>query len=125
MDITIKISNLTIECKLLETETAKEIYKMLPIKSQINTWGDEIYFDVPTNKIKADKTAKEVFKLGEIAFWNQGNAIAVGFGPTPVSKKDEIRLISPANHWANAKNPQELKKLGEFKNGENIEVLKC
>ena len=53
MDIMIKISSLTIECKLLETETAKEIYKMLPIKSQINTWGDEIYFDVPTNKIKA------------------------------------------------------------------------
>ena len=125
MDIMIKISSLTIECKLLETETAKEIYKMLPIKSQINTWGDEIYFDVPANKIKADKTAKEVFELGEIAFWNQGNAIAGGFGPTPVSKKDEIRLISPANHWANAKNPQELKKLGEFKNGENIEVLKC
>ena len=46
----------------------KEIYKMLPIKSQINTWGDEIYFDVPTNRIKPDKTAKEVFELGEIAF---------------------------------------------------------
>ena len=59
MDIMIKISSLTIDCKLLETETAKEIYKMLPIKSQINTWGDEIYFDVPTNRIKPDKTANE------------------------------------------------------------------
>ena len=124
MDIMIKISNLTIECKLLETETAKEIYKMLPIKSQINTWGDEIYFDVPTNKIKADKTAKEVFELGEIAFWNQGNAIAICFGPTPVSKGSEIRLISSANHWADAKKPSELKKLEAFKNGEIIEVLK-
>ena len=97
---------------------------MLPIKSQINTWGKEIYFNIPSNNFRTENDAKEVFNLGEIAFWNEGNAIALGFGPTPVSKNEEIRLISSANHWADAKNPDELKKLDQFKNGENIEVLK-
>ena len=41
-----------------------------------------------------------------------------------MSKGSEIRLISSANHWADAKKPSELKKLEAFKNGEIIEVLK-
>ena len=124
MDIIIKISKLKIECSLKDNLTAKTIFQLLPIKSKIHTWGDEIYFDIPKNNIKPEKDAKEVFNLGEIAFWNDGSAIAIGFGPTPASKNDEIRLISPANHWANAKKPDELKKLKVFKNGQSIEVMK-
>jgi len=63
-----------------------------------------------------------VFNLGEIAFWNQGSAIAIGFGPTPVSKGSEIRLISKANHWADAINPQDLKKLKACKDGDDVLV---
>ena len=124
MNIKIKISDLEINCTVKNTQTGKKIYSMLPVKNKINTWGKEIYFSLPKNDIESEKDAKEVFNLGEIAFWNQGNAIAIGFGPTPASVGSEIRLISKANHWANAKKPTELKKLEAFKNGEIIEVLK-
>ncbi len=123
MNIKIKISNLEIKCKVKNNDTGKKILASLPIKAKINTWGKEIYFNIPKVSIKPEKDAKEVFNLGEIAYWNQGNAIAIGFGPTPVSKGQEIRLISLANHWADANNPQELTKLEQFKDGENIEVL--
>tara|TARA_Y100001958_G_C21127013_1_gene469442 strand:+ start:597 stop:974 length:378 start_codon:yes stop_codon:yes gene_type:complete len=125
MNIKIKISDLEIMCAVRDNDTAKKIISLLPIQAKINTWGKEIYFDIPKVSIKHEKDAKEVFSLGEIAYWNQGNAIAIGFGPTPVSKGQEIRLISPANHWANANNPHELIKLEQFKDGENIEVLKA
>ena len=124
MNIKIKITDLEIQCTVKNTQTGKKIYSMLPVKAKINTWGKEIYFSLPENNIMSEKDAKEVFNLGEIAFWNQANAIAIGFGPTPVSLVSEIRLISSANHWADAKKPSELKKLEAFKNGEIIEVLK-
>ena len=124
MEIKFLIDKFEIVCFVKNNQTGKKIYSMLPIKSRIQTWGKEIYFDIPKNDILPEKDAKEVFNLGEIAFWNQGSAIAIGFGPTPVSIKDEIRLVSSANHWADAVNPSELKKLNDFKNGQNIEVLK-
>ena len=122
MDFEIVIDEIKIICKANETQTASKILKLLPIKSKISTWGDEIYFDIPKNDIKPENNAKEVFNLGEIAFWNQGSAIAIGFGPTPVSKGSEIRLISKANHWADAINPQDLKKLKACKDGDDVLV---
>ena len=122
MNFEIVIDEIKIICKANKTETASKILKLLPIKSKISTWGDEIYFDIPKNDIKPENNAKEVFNLGEIAFWNQGSAIAIGFGPTPVSKGSEIRLISKANHWADAINPQDLKKLKGCKDGDDVLV---
>ena len=122
MDFEIVIDEIKIICRANKTETASKILKLLPIKSKISTWGDEIYFDIPKNDIKPENNAKEVFNLGEIAFWNQGSAIAIGFGPTPVSKGSEIRLISKANHWADAINPQDLKKLKGCKDGDDVLV---
>ena len=124
MKIKFKISDFIFYCKVKNNQTGKKIYEMLPIKGKINTWGKEIYFDIPRKNILPEKNAKEVFNLGEIAFWNQGSAIAIGFGPTPVSIKDEIRLISSANHWADAEKPSELKKLAKYRDGQNIEVSK-
>ena len=124
MEIKFLIDKFEIECSVKNNQTGKKIYSMLPIKSRIQTWGKEIYFNIQKNDILIEKDAKEVFELGEIAYWNDGNAIAIGFGPTPVSKNTEIRLISRANHWANAKKPYILRKLDHYKSGMNIDVLR-
>ena len=122
MDIIFEISDLKIKCKALNNKTAEKLIKLMPIEAKIATWGNEIYFDAPNNDVAVENDAKEVFNLGEIAFWNQGSTIAIGFGKTPASKNDEIRLISKANHWADAINPQDLKKLKGCKDGDDVLV---
>ena len=121
--IIFKIKSNKIKCKSRQTKTAEIIHKKLPIAAKISTWGEEIYFDTPVKEVKLEKDAKDVMKLGEIAFWNDGNAIAIGFGRTPASTGDEIRLVSPCNVWADAVEPKDLLKLREVKSGDKIEVL--
>ena len=115
-------NNIEFYAKTRESETSKIIIKNLPIKSKINTWGDEIYFDTRLKTVKLEADSKDVFELGEIAYWVGGAAIAIGFGRTPASKGNEIRLVSKCNYWADAVNPSDLLKLKKSSDNDQITV---
>ena len=117
--IKIKFSNNFIIVELNNRDTAKKIYASCPIKSTTNTWGNEIYFETAI-KVKKDKTAKDIINLGEIAYWVEGSSIAIGFGPTPISKADEIRLVTKANIIGKTKS--NLSSLGMVNSGEIVIV---
>ena len=95
----LKFNSKLFEINLRNTETAKLIAKSIPIKSRIQIWGEEIFFN--TNlQVKLEDDARDVMQLGELAFWTEGSAIAIGYGKTPVSVGQEIRLIGLCNVWA-------------------------
>jgi hypothetical protein len=117
--IRFEFATLTLDAELLDTPTAKAIAAALPVASDTLTWGEEVYFDVPV-KVAREKDARAVVTPGEIAYWPDGPAIAIGFGRTPISRGDETRLASPCNVFARALG--DVKALAAVKAGTQVKV---
>ena len=96
----LKFDSFEIKLNLNNSQTALKLAKLSSFKAQINTWGEEIYFETNNLGIKPDKNARDIVAFGEVAYWCEGHSIAIGFGKTPVSLESEIRLISKLNVFA-------------------------
>lgn len=120
--VLIRAGNVAIRARLLDTPTAERIWNALPIYAAAQTWGREVYFKAPVTTTR-EPEAREVVDAGDIAFWPEGDSIAIGFGPTPLSRKGEIRLASPCNVWARALDDVALLKAVYA--GERVAVLQA
>ena len=94
--IRIIAGDVSVVAVLLNSKTSDAIWEALPIENTVNTWGEEIYFDIPVDSA-LDETAKEVVEKGDLGYWPTGKAFCIFFGPTPASQGDEIRPASAVN----------------------------
>jgi hypothetical protein len=117
----ITIGSVNLDAELFDTPTADAIYAKLPFTSTASTWGDEVYFSTPVH-VGKEPDAKDVVEAGELAFWVEGDSIAIGFGPTPISRGGEIRLAARTNIWGKALGP--VTQLSKVKDGDPIKVEK-
>ncbi len=115
----LKIGPISLVAELLDTPTAREILRHVPFTSNVNTWGDEVYFSTPIN-VSIETNAKDIVEAGELAFWVEGNCIAIGFGPTPISQGNEIRLATKTNIWGLSMT--DVKLLTKAKDGDPVSV---
>ncbi len=120
MKIKIKSGNIFVEAKLNNTKTAGAIYKALPIEGILNLWGDEIYFSIPII-LDLEEDAKEIVEKGDLGYWPSGNAFCIFFGPTPVSKENEIRPASKVNVFGQI--ISDIKVLKNITAGSKIKVF--
>ena len=93
--IVITAGHVTAEARLNDSKTAGAIWDALPIEATGETWGDEIYFDIRLTA--APESPKETVESGDLGYWPPGRAFCIFFGPTPMSRGDEIRPASAVN----------------------------
>ena len=93
--ICITAGSVAADALLDESETARLVWDALPLTVAGETWGDEIYFSIPV-KAKPERPLETV-ELGDLGYWPPGTAFCIFFGPTPMSRGQEIRPASPVN----------------------------
>jgi hypothetical protein len=81
---------------LADTPTARALVACLPCSGVAATWGDEAYFEVPVSA-PLEPDARQVVAPGEVCFWVEGRSLALPFGPTPISRSGEPRLVTRCN----------------------------
>jgi uncharacterized protein len=78
-------------------KTFKAILHNLPIEVNINRWGDELYTDRTTVAVEEEGNAKTEVNELDVAYWPEGKALCLFYGPTPISKYGRILAYSPVN----------------------------
>lgn len=76
-------------------QTAARIRQALPLEGRPKQWGDEYYFPIPVDM--AEENGREIVETGTLAYWPEGNAFCIFYGPTPASDGETPRAASPVN----------------------------
>jgi hypothetical protein len=110
--VKIEIGTLELSAELNDSMTATKLLSLLPLKFSMSRWGDEYYGDCGI-KTALSQDSRDIMEIGELAVWPAGNALCIFFGPTPASRGNEPRAVSPVNPVGRLlDSPEALKKLG-------------
>jgi hypothetical protein len=81
---------------LNDSETAKKLLAVLPVKSTAQRWGDEVYFSIPL-KAPGEKPQASV-PSGAIAYWPVDPSFCIFFGQTPYSPVNVLGRVEGDEH---------------------------
>lgn len=121
--IIIESANIDLTGELFDTETAKKVWDILPITSNIRIWGEEIYFDIPLI-LDLEPEARANVEIGEIGYWDVGKCMCVFWGRTPASKNEKPVAASPVNVFGKVVGDTDAKVLSAVKSGAEVKVKK-
>ena len=120
--IRILAGQVTADAELNDSATARMIQQALPITGEANTWGDEVYFEIPVRAERAPDARAEV-EVGELGYWPVGHAFCIFFGPTPVSTDERPRAYSPVNILGRVTG--DVTRFRDVKGGMRVQIIRA
>lgn len=110
--IRLMIGQEDIDIELNDSNTANAIWLAVPFTSTTNVWGKEIYFEIPVKD--SLENGKKILEVGEVAYWPDGKALCLFFGPTPASKGNMPEAITPVTPVGKiVGDPRRLERIGD------------
>lgn len=97
--LTLEAPGVRLQLNLLDTATAARIAGAVPVFGFAEPWGACVHFKLPIASGR-ERGARINGQLGEVYYWMGEDRILIPFGPTPISRPNEIRLPEPSNPWA-------------------------
>ena len=91
MRIRITVGEVSLEAELNDTPTARKIAEILPFEGPFNTWGDEIYFEIPV-QAELEQGAKETKSFLPVLVNIIGRVLDDATMLKQVMNKEKIRL---------------------------------
>ncbi|RMG04287.1 MAG: hypothetical protein D6726_03695 [Nitrospirae bacterium] len=119
--IRINVGAVSLRAEVFDTAAGRALLGLLPIKTNFNVWGDEFYFEVPF-ELLPDETATTSVNVGDVGYWPPGRAVAIFFGPTPLSVDERPVPAGEVNMVGRI--IDDPKELIEAKSEEWMEILK-
>lgn len=94
-DLNVTVGEVELEANWTETnpETRAALRGGLPLSGGGTRWGDELYFE--TSVAVGPENTQAKVPVGAIAYWPDGQALCLFWGPTPASRDDEPRAAAP------------------------------
>ena len=77
-------------------KTFQAILENLPVEISITRWGDELYTERTPIMANEENSIRKVANF-DVAYWPEGNALCLFYGPTPISRDGQILAFSPVN----------------------------
>jgi len=97
--ITCEQAGVSMTATLNQTDSAAQLMNILPVEGSAQTWGEEVYFEIPLRLPEEDPHA--VAPPGTIAYWPPGHAFCIFFGQTPYSPVNILgKLDGDPNYFA-------------------------
>ena len=94
--IRVVVHNISLKGELFNTPCGRAVADALPVEMRPDEWGDEFYFAIPVSMALDDSATTQV-QVGDIGYWPPGHALAIFFGPTPLSRGAEPVAASEVN----------------------------
>jgi hypothetical protein len=91
MNIILDFPGFSLKAELFRTKTAESIFKALPLKADLEKWGNELYGSIGLS-LPAEKPVPEI-AAGGLAYSSKGTYLCIFFGQKPAWPVEYIGRI--------------------------------